>query len=183
MKLSRTVPVSAGLVGTVLVGTVLALSLAAPALAAEHRLGVGIHYWQTRDDIFEDFDLDENGATLVASYQFVPQEFLRGLFRFDVDLEVYADGYGGSDETAFAPVGYITIGQKWYTSFGVGVVVSDGLEGSTSDPFFTGRLGWLIDFDSWLLDVNINYRTDAFEELGDASLDVMNLGVYGRFRL
>ena len=49
-------------------------------------------------------------------YQFVPEDFLGGLFRFDVDLEVYADGYGGSDETAFAPVGYITIGQKWYTS-------------------------------------------------------------------
>ena len=157
------------------------------AEAAENRFGLGVHFWKTVDDLVDDIgddsfaDIEDDGFAVVLSYQRVP----RGLFRFELDVEIYGEGYGGSDDTAVTPLAYILFGgDGLYVGAGVGVTFSDGLDGSVSDPFFAGRIGW--DFallPSLSLDINANYRTGSFSEIDSFDSDAVTLGAMVRFNL
>ena len=62
---------------------VLAAGLEAPAAAGEHRIGGGLHYWQSLDrldDDFPDFEVQDDGLSEVVSYQ-----YLAGFLRFVKD--------------------------------------------------------------------------------------------------
>ena len=151
------------------------------AQAAEHRVGLGVHYWQTVDDLIAGEDLEDDGVSFLLSYQYVPK---RGLFRFEFDLEYFSDGFGGSADSAISPVVYVVVGKPFYVAGGLGVTFSSGLEDDPSDPFFTGRVGYLFDLLPGLaLDVNANYRTNAFEQLGDFDVDTFTLGAIVRLKL
>src|SRR5687767_2004964 len=56
----------------------------ASAGAAEHRLGLGAHYWRSLDDL-GDAGLEEDGVAPFLTYQYVPE----GIFRLELDLEYY----------------------------------------------------------------------------------------------
>ncbi|MCP4657454.1 MAG: hypothetical protein GY856_18775 [bacterium] len=158
------------------------LAGAAAAGAAEHRLGLGVHYWRTVDDLADEGfeDIEDDGLSYLVSYQYVP----RGLFRFEIDLEYYGDGFAGSTESAFSPVGYIVVGSGFYVAAGVGVTISDGLEDDVSDPFFSGRVGFVFDLLPGVgLDLNANYRANAFSELDDADTNAITLAALVRFSL
>ena len=161
----------------------LAAAVIAPAAArAEHRLGFGFHYFQTLDDIdIEEIEeIDDEGESLVFSYQWVPG----GLFRLEGDLEYYKDGYGGALDEAFAPQFYVLIGSGFYGGVGVGATYSDGFLGDDnwSDPWYAARLGIdLLLLPKLRLDINGNYRAGAFEALDQAETDAITLGVSLRF--
>lgn len=152
------------------------------AAAADHRLGLGIHYWKTVDDIVDDRfdDLEDDGFAWILSYRWDPA----GLINFQFDVEYYGDGYGGSAESAFSPIVYALVGDKLYGGIGVGVIFSDGLEDDVSDPFFAARVGYEFTLLPGIrLDLNANYRAGAFDELDQASTDAITLGALVRFNL
>ena len=159
------------------------LGLAHPA-AAESRLGLGVHFWRTVDRLADDIgddnvaNIEDDGYGFVLSYQRIP----RGIFRWELDLEIYADGYGGSDETAVSPIAFLLVGHGLYAGVGIGTTFSDGLSDNVSDPFYAARLGWELDLlPSLSLDINANYRAGAFNELDDFDSDAITLGAMIRF--
>lgn len=70
--------------------------------SGEHRLGGGVTYWTAVDDVDFD-DIDDDGFTYLASYQYWPS-----LLGVELDLEILPDKYG---ENAFAPQAYILFGK------------------------------------------------------------------------
>lgn len=154
---------------------------ALPAAAGEHSIGVGLHYWQTVDDLAAGAGLKDDGVSLLAAYQYAPT---RGLLRFELDLEYFDEGFGGSAEAAYAPVAYLVVGRSFYVAAGFGVTFSGGLADSPSDPFYSGRLGYQFHLlPGLLLDLNASYRTNAFKELGDLDVDALTLGVIARVKI
>ena len=169
-----------------LAAMVLCLALAAPATAAEHRLGVGAHFFKTidsfADDIFDDSfnDVEEDGYAWVLSYQYVP----RGLFRLEFDFEYYDEGFGGSGTESYTPIAFVLFGGNWYGGLGVGMTFSDGLDGDSSDPFFAARVGREFDLLPGIsVDINANYRADAYSDLDEADTDAITLGAIVRFNI
>jgi|MudIll2142460700_1097286.scaffolds.fasta_scaffold420828_2 hypothetical protein len=147
---------------------------ATPARAGEHRIGIGYHYFETVDDIHNLGDINDNGNSLVFSYQYLPG----GLLRFEGDLEYYSDGYGGSTSTAWAPQAYVLLGRGFYGGVGIGATKSDFPNGdSWSDPWYAAKIGLdLLLLPKIHLDINANYRADAFNELDNAKSDAVTLG-------
>lgn len=159
----------------------LGLCAEAPLHADEHRVGLGIHYWQTAKDLLAGDNLEEDGVSFLLSYQFQPK---RGLLKYEIDLEYFDDGFSGSSQEAFAPTIYVVFGDMFYVAGGIGVTISSDLENEVSDPFYTGRLGYQFDVLPGLrIDLNANYRTNAFEELGDFDTEVITFGVIARLKL
>jgi hypothetical protein len=131
----------------------LAALVAVPAFA-DHSFGLGVHHWQTVDDLADEgFEgLEEEGTSGIVSYQYIPE----GLFTLEADLEYFADGFGGSTESAFSPQVYLLVGHGLYAGAGVGVIYSDG---DSSDPFYAARVGFNFSVIPRLkLDINANYR-------------------------
>ena len=110
----------------------LAVLALAPALGSEavadteYRLGGGVHYWRTLDDLEDEgFDeIDDSGLAYVLSWQAVPG----GLFKFEVDLEYFQEGFGGSTSDAISPQAYLIVGSGFYAALGGGIIYSDDFE-------------------------------------------------------
>lgn len=157
---------------------VLAGLLAGPA-AADHRIGAGIHHWQTVDDLADEGfeDLDSEGTSGIVSYQYMPE----GIFSLELDLEYFADGFAGSTERALSPQAYVLIGHGLYAGAGIGVTQSDG---ETSDLFYAARLGFDISIIPRLsVDINANYRFDDWSLIDEVETDTVTLGALLRVRL
>jgi opacity protein-like surface antigen len=157
----------------------LILGLTAPAFAADHRIGFGVHHWQTVDDLADQgfTGLDDKGTSGIVSYQYMPE----GIFSFELDLEYFADGFGGSTKSAYSPQAYLLVGHGFYAGVGVGNVVSDG---ETSDPFYAAKVG--MDFaiiPRVSVDVNANYRFDDWGLIDNAKTDTVTLGALLRLRI
>jgi hypothetical protein len=160
------------------------LAAAIPALAAagEHRIGFGYHYWKTVDDLDDLNDIEDEGYATVVSYQYLPG----GLLRFEADVEYYPDGFGGTTESAYAPQIYVLVGRLVYAGVGVGVTQSDGFASGDewSDPWYAARAGLdILLLPRLHLDINANYRVDAFEELEEVDTDALTIGAALRLRL
>ncbi len=159
----------------------LVLLAAVPAGAADHRFGIGAHFWRTVDDIADDpSGIEDDGFAWVLSYRYDPE----GLINFQVDLEYFDDGFGRGPEEALSPIFYVLVGNKLYGGIGVGVVTTRGIGVDVSDPFFAARVGYEFSLlPNIRLDLNANYRADSFEELDGASTDAITLGAVVRFKL
>ena len=179
----KTIPTQ-GLRWLVVATLLLALGLGYPASAAagEHRLGLGAHFWKTLDNLSgDDFDgIEDDGLAWVVSYQYIPDS----LIKFELDVEYYDGGFAGSPDSALTPVAFVMVGSKLYGALGVGLTYSGGLQDDVSDPFFAGRVGYVLSILPGIrVDINANYRTGAFEDLGDADTDAITLGAILRFKL
>lgn len=159
--------------------------LATPTQAAEHWLGGGVRYFQTVDDI-EVTDIgriDADGNSVILSYQADPA----GLFRFEVDLEYFSDGYGEQTGSITSPQALVLIGSTLYGGVGAGInYVEDNLIGDdTSDVFYIGRLGLQLTLLPRVhLDINASYQSDVFDKVLDGpSSSSTTLGAMVRFRL
>ncbi len=145
----------------------------------DHRLGGGINYWMTLEDIwFDGKNFDENGLSFLASYQYWP-----GLLGMELDLELLPDRFG---ETALAPEAYILFGRSVYCGFGIGVIFSDGE--FAEEPFFALRGGLNLELLPGLFaDFYGNYRfNDSVELKGketNIDTDTVFLGVALRIAL
>ena len=155
--------------------------VAGVANAAEHRLGFGMHYWKSVNDLAsDDFDLDEDGLIPVFSYQYRPGGFVF----FEVDLEYFSDGFGGAVGSAYSPQAFIMVGKGLYGGVGVGVTVADDFQDNYSDPFFIGRVGWSMKvLPKISVDLNANYSSDSFSTLDQYDSDSITLGASARFSL
>jgi hypothetical protein len=163
-----------------LLALVLTWSLAGAAGAAEHRFGFGGHYWRAVDDLASDLEVEEEGVAPFLTYQFVPA----GIFKLELDLEYFEEGFGGSTSEAFAPSAYVLVEWGLYGGLGVGVTISDGLSDNVSDPFYAARLGWDFQVLPRLhVDVNANYRANSFAELEEYDTDSITLGAAVRVAL
>jgi hypothetical protein len=152
------------------------LAASGAAAAAEHRLGIGQLYWRSLDDIGE-VGLEEDGVAPFLTYQYVPE----GIFRLELDVEYYGDGFAGSDSAAYSPVGFVLVELGLYAGVGMGVTVSDGLSDNVSDPFYAARVGWDFTVLPRLhVDVNVNYRANTFEGLEDYDRDSLTVGAAAR---
>jgi hypothetical protein len=166
---------------TTLVTLLLGAWLAAGAGAAEHRFGLGAHYWRALDDLdVTDLEVEEEGVAPYLTYQYAPE----GWFRFELDLEYYEAGFGGATEAAVSPLAFLLVELGLYGGVGVGVTISDGIDNNVSDPFYAARLGY--DFavlPNVHVDVNANYRADSFAALEDYDSDSITLGAAVRIAL
>lgn len=152
---------------------------AAPAAGqVEHRLGAGVHYWRAVGDLArEGFDIDRDGLVPVISYQLVP----RGLLYFELDLEIFRSGFGGATSSAVAPSAYVLIGRGFYGGVGIGVTLASEFSGNVSDPFYAARVGLNLELlPRIFLDINLNYRADAFAALQDANTNAITAGALVR---
>ncbi len=146
-----------------------------PASAFEQRFGLGIHYWETVDELADQAldGFDESGVAWVASYQFVPVSFLK----LQVDVEFFPQGFLGSGEEAWSPQGYVVLGRRLYAAAGAGCVYSQGIEGNLSDIFYAARIGTDLRIVSRLrLDLNANYRFNEWSQLDQVDTDLVTLG-------
>lgn len=156
---------------------------AVPALAGEHRIGFGYHYFETLDDIeIDDLGaIEDSGNSIVVSYQYLPG----GLLRFEADIEYWEDGFGGvTGEEAYAPQIYLLAGRGFYGGVGVGMTQSDGFFSGDdwSDPWYAARVGVdLLLLPKIHLDINANYRFDAWSELEEVETEILTLGAIVRF--
>jgi len=160
---------------TVLAG-VSALS-AHPASAADHSLGLGVHYWRAVDDL--DGSFDSSGAAGMFSYQYIPA----GLFKLEVDLEYFPKGFGGADDVAWSPQVYVLLGNRLYAGVGAGVIYSQDFADEFSDVFYAARIG--TDFallPRTRLDINANYRFKDWNQIDQADTDTITLGAVLRIR-
>jgi len=153
----------------------------APAVnAGEHRLGFGVHYWQTVEEIADDlpdFDVDEDGLTGVLSYQYVV-----GLTRFEVAAEYFEAGFQGANDWAVAPQVFILVGRGLYGGVGAGITYADFANGSWSDPYFIGKFGIdLLLLPKIHLDINADYRFAEWDEIYDYDTDTITMGATVRF--
>ncbi len=159
---------------------VFCLTSATDAAAGEHRWGVGAQFWKTVDDLADDGldDIEDDGLAWVFSYQYDPGS----LMKFEIDLEYYDGGFSGSPDSSISPVGFIIIGNKIYGALGIGVTYSGGLQDDISDPFYAVRVGYVLTLLPKIrIDINANYRANAFSDLDDADTDAITLGAILRF--
>ena len=142
-----------------------------------HRLGFGVNYWKTIDDIDEEFD--SHGFSYLASYQYAPVPF----FKVEADVEFFPDLVDSADPV-FAPELFVTVGRLIYAGAGIGVYYTDG--DWANEPFYMLRAG--LDFPiapRLFLDINVNYRFNDWNTLewSDLDTDTVRVGAAVRFTL
>ena len=148
-----------------------------PAAQADdnaHRIGGGVNYWVFLDDIEVD-DVDEDGFSYLASYQFRPT-----LIGLQADVEFLPDLFG---EDAIAPAAYLLLGKAIYAAAGVGIVNQDGEW--ADDPFFALKVGLDLEvLPSIYLDISGSYRFNSEVDMEDAvdaiDTDTVFLGAAAR---
>ncbi len=153
------------------------LPFSAELQAGEHRIGGGVNYWTTVDDIDHD-DIDEDGFSYLISYQ-----HWWNILGLEVDVELLPDRFG---ETAFAPQAYVLFGSTIYGGVGIGIVNYDG--DFADEPFYALRAGLNLELlPSVFVDISANYRFNDTADLDnketDIDTDTIFLGAAVRFTL
>jgi hypothetical protein len=162
----------------IVAGVLLVVAMGSADAQVEHRLGGGVHYWRAVGDVARaGFDIDRSGLAPVVSYQLLP----RGILYFGLEVEYFPEGFGGATSSAFAPAAYVLVGRGLYAGAGIGVTVSSDFSGNVSDPFFPLRVGWNLELlPRIILDINLNYRADAFASLEGVSTNAITAGAIVR---
>lgn len=145
------------------------------------RLGGGVNYWKTIDNI-DSSDFDENGLSWLASAQFDIAEYSR----IELAVEWYEKGFGGSTDDIYAPQAFLLVGKGLYAGIGIGGYYTDG--DFASDPFYALRAGFNIEvLPALYLDINANYRFQNFSDLSasgtDIDTDTVTLGAAVRLEI
>jgi hypothetical protein len=125
--------------------------------AADHRIGGGVNYWVTLEDIeFDSKKFDNDGLAILASYQYWP-----GLLGLEVGVEFLPDRFG---QSAITPEAYILLGRTVYCGLGVGILYTD--EDFADEPFFALRAGLNLELlPNLYADIYANYRFNDSAEL------------------
>lgn len=148
---------------------------------SRHRIGAGVHYWFSVDDI--EFDnVKEEGFAWVFSYQYRPL----WLVKLEADVEILPEHYGGYTDPVYAPQAYVIVGSWVYGGAGIGMLYSDG--DFADDPFYRLRAGFDIPVLPRIrLDVHANYQFTEWEHvkaLGESlDTDVITLAAAVRLEL
>ncbi len=149
------------------------------ANAAEHRLGGGVNYWYSLDELKDDnFKFDDKGFGFIGSYQ-----YWGGLIGIEADIELLPDHF---DEKALSPQAYILIGSSLYAGLGVGTTYIDG--NFSNEPFYALRAGYCTELlPNLYADIYTTYRFNDNVKLDDIKHDIdtdtLFLGAMIRFTL
>lgn len=130
------------------------------AAADAHRLGGGINYWVTLEDIeINGKKFEDDGVAFLVSYQYWPS-----LLGLELDLELLPDRFG---ESAVAPQAYVLLGRTIYCGLGIGIIYSD--DDFAEEPFFALKAGLNLELLPGIYaDIYGNYRfNDSVEFKGD----------------
>ena len=152
------------LLGVAVLGTGLCQSL----LASEspNRLGAGANYWVTLENLDDEDinNLDENGFSYYASYQYWPS-----LLGLEAQVELYPDWIGQDD--AYAPQAYLLLGSTLYAGAGAGIMYFN--DEWADDPFYALKAGLNLELlPSLYLDITANYRFKSKTQLQDSSSNI-----------
>jgi hypothetical protein len=152
--------------------SILVLALAAgvgvQGVEAQHRLGGGIHYLRTVDNISDDdsVDLNRNSVSLVVSSLW---DF--GLIAVDGQVEYMFD-YVGTGDPLWQPQVWGLLGDLIYGGLGVGIGYTDGEW--LDDPFYAIRAGVDLPLGGAGLDLYGTYRFQGAPEFEDLTGDNLN---------
>jgi hypothetical protein len=151
------------------------------ASEGNHRLGGGIHYWRTVDNI-DTAGFEKSGFAWLFSYQFVPS----GLVKVELDVEFFPEDFGGSDGIVLAPQAFALLGGGIYGGIGIGMFVTES--DLSDEPFFILRAGLDMDlFPGLRLDINANYHFSDLNDISDLDenidTDTITLGAMVRLGL
>jgi hypothetical protein len=165
-----------------LLAAALGIVASARPAAADSWIGVGVHAWRAVDDLqSEGFSgVARDGVSYLVSYQYDPG----ALLKFELDGEYYPKGFGGSLHDAISPEAYVLVGGFIYGGVGIGTTYSKDFSNNFSSPFYAARVG--VDLHllpRCKLDINANYRFNAFNELKGANTGTITLGAIARFGL
>jgi hypothetical protein len=156
----------------ILIGAVLSSAANNP-----NRFGGGIHYWRTMDQIKDDTDFDEDGVSWIVSYQ-----YSKNLLKLETDIEIFPNGYYGSDDTAIMPEAFFGIGSAVYVAVGIGTVYADDLDDTFEGPVYILRGGLdLALLPDIYLDLNANYYFSDWDNVDNVDTDTVTFGGQLRF--
>ncbi len=147
--------------------------------AAEHRLGGGINYWYSIDELKgDDFKFDDTGFGIIGSYQ-----YWGGLIGIEADIELLPDRFG---ENALSPQAYFLVGGGLYAGIGVGTTYIDG--NFSNEPFYALRAGYCMELlPNIYADIYTTYRFNDNAKLDDIKDDIdtdsLFLGATVRFTM
>ena len=166
-----------------LAATILLVALGSTAAGAgEHRLGFGLHYWRTIDEIKKSYGdgIDDNGLSQLFSYQYLPKPFVK----IEATVEYFPDGFGGATGSAYSPQVFLLVGRGLYGGVGAGLTRSSSFRNDWSDPYYAVRLGYELPLLPRIdLDLNANYRFDPPRQLEGFNSKVLTLGAVLRLTL
>ena len=142
--------------------------LAAPAASERHRIGGGVHYWRTVEELdAADFDVDEDGIAWLVSYQYLAGEY----FKLELDVEFLPADFVGIQDDTLAPQAFALLGAGLYGGLGVGTFYTDS--NFADDPFYVIRAGFDIEvLPAVRLDINANYHFADFDSISDVDDNV-----------
>lgn len=156
--------------------------VAARPAAADSSFGFGLHAWRTVKDLRSHGfgNIRRSGVSYLVSYQYIPGP----LVKLELDGEYFDKGFGGSTHYAISPQAYVLVGGLVYGGLGIGTTYSRDFSNNFSSPFYAARAGLDLTLLPHLhLDVNANYRFNAWHELKGASTGTITLGALARLRI
>lgn len=170
-----------------ILGLILIL-LAGPSLAqGHHRIGAGLHYWRTVDEIADAWKdsvaIDESGVSWILSYQYSSNP----LITFEADILIMPETYGAAEDgyRVWGPQAMLLVGHTIYAGMGVGIYRAG--DEWAPNPFFPLRAGIDLEILPKLsLDINGNYRIEKWNmhyTKEDVDTDTVTLGAIVRVSL
>lgn len=158
---------------------ILSLFICNSSFAGEHRIGGGVNYWYSIDDLKgDDYDFDRNGFGIIGSYQ-----YWAGLIGIEIDVELLPEHFG---ETALAPQAFLLLGHTLYAGIGIGTTYADG--DFANEPFYALRTGLCLELLPRIYtDFYATYRFNDVAEIensvDDIDTDTLFLGAMVRLAL
>ncbi len=143
-----------------------------------HRIGGGVHYWRTIDQIKDDKSFDSDGLSWLVSYQYA-----YSLLKLELGAEIFPDGYYGSKEVTVSPQAFVGLATIIYAAIGIGTAYASDLDQTFADPFFIARAGLDLEILPGLrLDLNANYYFTNFDDDAWKNLDTDTITLGGQVR-
>ncbi len=137
------------------------VAFSANTAMAGFELGLGANYWYSLKDAANE-KFDEDGLGWMISSRWMWTDYI-GL---GLELERSPENFVALDESMYAPSAHLIVGKGLYIGCGVGCYYYDG--DFYGDAWYNLRLGVkAVVIDPVVIDVNLNYRADSFEELED----------------
>ena len=149
------------------IAAVAAIVLAHEAKAAYRssglELGAGATYWYSIDEA-KDQSFDRDGLGWMVSSRIPLSDF----FAIGLEVEQSPDNFVFLDKHLYLPSAYAILGNGIYGGIGLGTYYYDG--DFYGDLWYALRAGFKVPIlaNSLVLDVNVNYRVENWDDVKDA---------------
>ena len=147
--------------------TAFVLAMAPATYAKSVEIGGGATYWYSIDEA-KDKSFDRDGL----AYSVSGEIFLSDYLAIALELEKMPEDFVFLEKDMYLPAAYAILGDGIFLGVGVGAYYYDGE--FVGDPWYALRGGFKIPFFSGavVLDINVNYRTENWDDIKDAKENV-----------